>query len=503
MFRKFRSPAAFKKSQPYQLLPFQFTDLSGKKLLVNVAGEHALVEEADFAQLVSYELQDHSAAYLTLKSRHFLSDTQTSTAIRLLSTKLRTKYGFLAGFTQLHIFVVSLRCDHSCHYCQVSRVTATKSKFDMSQETADRALDCVFRTPSQTIKIEFQGGESLLNFDLIRYIVFEAERKNLALGDQQKYLEFVVATNLSTINDEMLAFFEEHSVYVSTSLDGPAFLHNANRPTAGSDSHAKTIRGIARIREAMGHEAVSAVMTTTRLSLRYPREIVQEYVDQGFSHIFLRPISPYGFALKTAPKTGYDRSAFLDFYKAALDHVISVNRNGGYMVEAYAQILLRKILTPFATGYVDLQSPSGAVLGAVVYNYDGDVYASDESRMLAEMGDKSFRLGSVHSDSYETLFGGHLARSLVASSINQSLPGCADCAFQVYCGADPIENHATQGSLISHRADSDFCRRNMGIISHLFEQLYFGEEYSRWLFHAWAQNRDARELYPAFGGSIG
>jgi hypothetical protein len=35
-------------------------------------------------------------------------------------------------------------------------------------------------------------------------------------------------------------------------------------------------------------------------------------------------------------------------------------------------------------------------IGALVYNYDGDIYASDEGRMLAEMGDRTFRLGSVH-----------------------------------------------------------------------------------------------------------
>ena len=34
---------------------------------------------------------------------------------------------------------------------------------------------------------------------------------------------------------------------------------------------------------------------------------------------------------------------------------------------------------------MDLRSPAGAGMGVVVYNYNGNVYASDESRMLAEM----------------------------------------------------------------------------------------------------------------------
>jgi hypothetical protein len=62
----------------------------------------------------------------TLKSKHFLRDSSSLTPITLLATKYRTKKSFLAGFTALHIFVVTLRCDHSCLYCQVSRVSESE-----------------------------------------------------------------------------------------------------------------------------------------------------------------------------------------------------------------------------------------------------------------------------------------------------------------------------------------------------------------------------------------
>ena len=47
-------------------------------------------------------------------------------------------------------------------------------------------------------------------------------------------------------------------------------------------------------------------------------------------------------------------------------------------------------MTPFSTGFVDLQSPSGAGIAGAIYYYNGDVYPTDEARMLAEMGDQSF-----------------------------------------------------------------------------------------------------------------
>jgi len=351
----------------------------------------------------------------------------------------------------------------------------------------------VFRCPAREVKIEFQGGEPLLNFELIRYIVEEAERRN---EEQGKEIEFVLTTNLALIDDEILGFLREHRVYVSTSLDGPAVIHNANRPRPDRDSHDLTIRGIDRVRKALGHDGVSALMTTTRLSLAHPEAIVNEYVEHGFDHIFLRPISPYGFAVRTRRHTGYELSSFLEFYRRALDYIIEVNRRGTVLTEIYAQILLTKILTPYATGYVDLQSPSGAVIGAVVYNYDGDAYASDESRMLAEMGDRSFRLGNLHQDSYSDIFGGPVARALVEASCVESLPGCADCAFQTYCGADPIENYATQGDVIGHRPTSHFCGRNMEIIKHLFRLYHGSDEFVQRLFWSWVERVPVSSLYP-------
>jgi hypothetical protein len=48
------------------------------------------------------------------------------------------------------------------------------------------------------------------------------------------------------------------------------------------------------------------------------------------------------------------------------------------MVEIYASIIAKKMLTNADPGYVDLTSPAGIGIGALVYNYDGDIYASDE-----------------------------------------------------------------------------------------------------------------------------
>jgi His-Xaa-Ser system radical SAM maturase HxsB len=301
-------------------------------------------------------------------------------------------------------------------------------------------------------------------------------------------------------SNEILDFLKQNDAVVSTSLDGPAFIHNANRPRPGNNSYDLAIAGIRRVRAVLGHDKVSAIMTTTRLSLDHPEAIVDEYVAQGFNSVFLRPISPYGFAVRTRSRTGYELDLFLAFYKKALEHIIALNRGGIRIAESYAQLLLKKILTPFPTGYVDLQSPAGAGIGVAVYNYDGDVYPTDEARMLLEMGDRTFRLGNVHTNTYKEIFGGEVLRTLVAASCVESLPGCADCAFQIYCGCDPIENYAAQGNIFGQRPTSNFHKRNVEIIKHLLRLYHGGDTFVQQLFLSWVQNRNLTDLIPSVSG---
>ena len=468
----------------YRFLPFRFMRWSeAEVLLVNEVGEFTFLPQDRFMKFIEKTLDREDSCYRALKGRHFLLDTSLSVPVDLLATKYRTKKSFLQGFVKLHLFVVTLRCEHSCSYCQVSRVGENRSRFDMSEETARRAVDLMFRSPARALKVEIQGGEPLLHFERIQQIVELVEAANQKEGRQ---VELVIATNLIPLNDEILSFCREHSILLSTSLDGPEMVHNANRPRKGNDSYARVLQNLERAREALGKDRVSAVMTTTRLSLQHPREIVDEYVRLGFDSIFLRAISPYGYAVRTREALRYETEQFVAFYKEALDRIIEVNRSGINFVETYAQILLSKILTPFANGYVDLQSPSGAGIGVVAYNYDGDVYASDESRMLAEMGDRSFRLGNVHENSYEQIFGGDVLRALAASSVLEALPGCADCAFLPYCGGDPVFHYRTQGDVVGHRPTSAFCVKNMAILRHLFELLRHGDRFVRNLLTRWA-----------------
>lgn len=481
---KFAPLAQFRHSaEGYRLAYFRFSALSGDRYVItNQAGEYLVIPRSILVALVRHELPQDNPTYGKLRSRHFLFDASSKIGEALLANKVRTKAKRLENFTSLHMLVVSLRCEHSCPYCQVSRQSEDRSAFDMSEETANKALELVFRSPSRSIKIEFQGGEPLLNFDLIRHVVARAEAVN---ATERRDLQFVIATNLAVVNDSILEFCRQHDILISTSLDGPAELHNANRPRPGKNSYELAVAGIEKAREALGPERVSALMTTTRASLPLGREIIDEYVRLNFPGIFLRPLSPYGFAIKTKSYAAYDVDRWLEFYFDGLNYIIELNRKGIPFRELYASTVLTKMLTPFEPGYVDLMSPAGIGISAAVYNYDGDVYASDESRMLAEMGDKTFRIGNVHADAYEDIFASDALLDPIEQSFASSSPMCSECAFEPYCGSDPVFHRATQGDFVGLKTRSGFCRRNMAIFKRLIS-LMEENQAVRELFLQWA-----------------
>lgn len=190
-----------------------------------MAGEYLVAERDILGLIVRHQLPLDAPIYDELKSRHFIEDDDSGVAQELLALKVRTKSQHLEHFTSLHIFVVSLRCEHSCPYCQVSRQSDDKIAFDMSLETAMKSLDLAFRTPAKAFKIEFQGGEPLLNFELIKQIVLEAEERAIR---EEREVAFVIATNLALVTGDILDFCNDHSILISTSLDGPRDLHNQN-----------------------------------------------------------------------------------------------------------------------------------------------------------------------------------------------------------------------------------------------------------------------------------
>lgn len=462
---------------PYRLLPFDFTEIAGKEVLVNELGDMIISPKGTVQQIVNRSLPKDDL-YKSLVSNFFISEQLIPPLAEVYAERLREKKRFIEDWTGLHIFVLTLRCNQNCVYCQASSQDEHSQCCTMSKDTMAKGVDLMFKSPSRSITMEFQGGEPSLVPDLIEYGIQLAEEKN---KECRKEIHYVLCTNSIHLTERMLEICSRYGVVISTSLDGPEFLHNSNR--GKKDSYEKVIAGIAKGREAVGHNKVSALMTTSMEGLNYPIEIVDEYVKLGFRAMFLRALNPYGLATHNENWEKYtDR--FIEFYKIAFEHILELNKRGTYFVEEFAAIVLRKMLTPYCTGFVDLQSPAGVINSVLIYNYDGGVYCSDESRMLAEFNDYTFKLGSVN-ERYEDLVFGKKAKEIANVWANEALAGCSDCALKQYCGADPVRNYSTQGDMYGNRATSLLCKKNKAIIEFLISLIIERREEVMPIFRSW------------------
>ena len=68
-------------------------------------------------------------------------------------------------------------------------------------------------------------------------------------------------------------------------------------------------------------------MTTTAFSLHRLEEVIDEYIRQGMSGIFIRSLNPYGFAAEQANTLGYSMAAFTSQYLRALQYILEKNKS--------------------------------------------------------------------------------------------------------------------------------------------------------------------------------
>lgn len=469
----------------YKLNYFNIEEFNEKYLITNDLSRYMFMEKSDLKKLISKDfslseniLESLEKNYFIYKDREIFLDNA--------SRELAQVKGYLNAGTQLHIFVLTTYCNFNCIYCQASAFNdkdkCKNNKF-MTKEIAKRAVDIAFQSIGNSITFEFQGGEPLANFPVLKYIVEYSKEKN---KEYHKDIEYSLVSNLSLADDEIIDFLLQNNICISTSIDGPEEVHNVNRKYIKGNSLNITSSKIKKINEKSGClNRVQAIETTSRFSLDYPEEIVEEYIKLGINSIFIRPLTPMGYAAKNWRKIGYSVDEYLRFYSKALDYIIDKAEQGVYISEGHAMIFLRKILKNEPLNYMELRSPCGGAIGQLAYNYDGNIYTCDEGRMLSEMGDESFKLGNVFENNLKNLIENPVCKSVAISSCLESIPGCEKCVYSPYCGVCPVCNYEQYGNLFAPNINTYRCKIYKGILNILFKKICENDKKVMDVFYKW------------------
>ena len=457
---------------------FNFKEFKESILMTNDFGSYIFVTKEEFRAILKKKVDLNSKLGRALLAKKMVYDETDLEYTSKYMYDIRRIKGYVNSSTSLHIFVVTTACNQKCIYCQANN-GKDFTPITMSKETAEKAVDIALQSPSRFLNFEFQGGEPLLNFEIIKHIISYAEANK---GKHE--ITYNIVTNLTLITDEILEYFVQNKVDISTSLDGPEFVHNSNRPFQnGQGTFETVVKALERIKEK--GMKVGAIQTTTRASLPYPKEIVRTYQKLGFDNIFLRPLTPLGKASKNWDEIGYTPGEFNQFYHSAVEEIIEINKAGEFFQEQHASILLKKIDGQFVN-YMELRSPCGAGIGQMAYYPNGEVFTCDEGRMLYEMGDPAFRLGNVYDSTFNDLIKNGVCKTVCASSILESVPVCADCVYQPYCGTCPVVSYAMSSDVLEKTPRGYRCKVYSAILDFIFERIYEADEFSVELFKSWS-----------------
>ncbi|MBW6461780.1 MAG: His-Xaa-Ser system radical SAM maturase HxsB [DPANN group archaeon] len=467
----------------YIIGSYTHKQLSPGRILVTAPhGGWAILDDKEFKLLRLGEVEKDSNLYSLLFNEGIILSENN---IPFATNQCRNKFIQLSIATTLHILTPTLRCNQKCVYCYAASKPENDKTYDMTEDTARAVVDFIFQAPSNKLTIEFQGGEPLLNFDIVKFVVKYAKEK---AKQTKKDINFRIVTNLTIMDDEKLSWLVENKILLNSSFDGPKIVHDKNRfYDNGKGTYDEVTAWIKKLKDKDIH--VGFMPTITRHSLPYWKEIIDEYLKYGQNRFWARRMNVGGFAVDTWNKIGYTSEEYLDFWKKGLDYIIELNKDGKEIVEGTINIFLKNIIfSKKYQGFVCLASPCGCAWSQVSYNYKGDIYTCDEARSF-----DVFKLGNVKETTYKDLYSSWDVLNIVDMTTGESFD-CAECVYHPFCGPCIVDEYGEHGNIIK-KPNSFNCRVKKGIFEHIFNNLM--EDKEKWdIVKGWLINSDKKSCTP-------
>ena len=281
---------------------------------------------------------------------------------------------------------VTNQCNLACEYCYeygedkiVDTQNGQKPKF-MSEETAKESVDFMLAASgsNKLARMTFFGGETLMNFPILKVAIPYARQRAAELGKQ---VEFSLTTNATLLQPETIEFLADNDIGVTVSIDGPRDMQNRFRVFHdGRGSYDVVLPKIKALLARHKSRPVGARVTLTSEVLdvvRIFRHLTDEigFWEVGFAPVTTSPDLPHALG-----ESGFDKMLAQfneladDFLAAALE-----NRHHGF---SNIRDTLEEIHKGASKAY-----PCGAGIGLLGVATDGDVAlchrfaGSDEHKM--------------------------------------------------------------------------------------------------------------------------
>lgn len=370
------------------------------------------------------------------------------------------------------VVVKNKDCNLACTYCFAE---ADHTRLYQTSDFLVRLFHRILESfpKKKRIVYLFSGGEPLLHFKTIRGSV---RRFWSELGeDQRERVVFGVMSNGTPITHEMAAFFQEYKVKVCVSVDGPAEIHDRNRPLWSSrGSHARVEAKLDLLTEY-------GVRYSTICTIVHPADLRPAFdyqLSRGRRNLYLRPLRMQGRQLRGEYKTTHrDASDHTDYqlwmadeFLQLAEFIAAYNRtHEKRIVEQTIANHVRHLIEP-EKNFMCLRGPCGAGSGAKLgVDWNGNLFPCDTLVEFPEL-----RVASK--DQVENTE--DLSRLFKCSGVLHQMSGrkpeniaeCSRCQVQKYCGSGcSATSFSVHGNL---RSPSDRCNYERAFFEGLLWRIF-------------------------------
>ena len=190
---------------------------------------------------------------------------------------------------------VTNQCNLACAYCYeygedkiVETENGRQPKW-MSEETARASVDFMLAESGKTVHLTFFGGETLMNFKILKTTVDYAKARAAEVG---KLIDFSLTTNATLLKPETIEFLAENDFGVTISIDGPADLQDKFRVFHnGAGSYALVEPKIKELIARHRSRPIGARVTLTRETLQVRRIYDHLTNNVGFHEVGFAPVT--------------------------------------------------------------------------------------------------------------------------------------------------------------------------------------------------------------------
>ena len=265
---------------------------------------------------------------------------------------------------------ITNQCNLACTYCyeySEDKITKTEGKPKyMTSAVAESSIDMLIKESGDrpSIHVTFFGGETLMNFLMLRSAVGYAKRKCAEAG---KSVEFSLTTNATLLTEQVVDFLAEHKVGVTVSIDGDRELNDKMR--VFSDGRGSYDVILPRIKMLLARHKTNSIGARVTLSagVSHVRRIYEHLTQEvGFYAVGFSPATANPSRLYSIGETKMESvlGGFEDLAWEYRDWALAGRQHGFTNVND----TLKELHTGMSKAY-----PCGAGLGLLGVGTAGDV----------------------------------------------------------------------------------------------------------------------------------